>query len=169
MRFALDTLVQTGMTLSVFSLGMFIGIFAISVTFAQNATEPITPSDSITTMIEVISAIGILLGAIGTVLGYFGHERLKKTSKWSITMGQKTVEGTHMVERLVRAIDAMSGGKLKPELDKVKMPMQKIRDHAKSATEQLDYLRPNETLPNSPEKDTKMPREPSKMPRELED
>jgi hypothetical protein len=166
----LETPVQTGMIISVFSLGMFIGIFTISATFAQNATSPTrTEVDSIATLVEMISAVGILLGAIGTVLGYFGNERLKKASKFSITMGQKTVEGTHVIERLTRAMDAATGGKLKPELDKVNMPMEKIRDHAKAATEQLDYLKPNETLPNSPEKDTHMPREPSKMPKSVED
>jgi hypothetical protein len=175
-KFILEAPIQTGMILSVFSLGLFIGLFAITATFAQNVSTTngtviveASPNDSITSLIEVISAIGILLGAIGTVLAYFGNDRVNKASKFLITIGQKAVEETHVIERVVRATDAMSGGKLKPELDKVKMPMEKIRDHARAATEQLNYLKPNETLPNSPEKDTSMPREGSKMPRTLED
>jgi len=171
-RLRLESPLNVGALLSLFTLGFFVGMFMLNYTFAQNSSNGTgtgTPNDSITSLIGMITAIGILLGSIGTVLSFIGNERVKKASKFLITVGQKTVENTHVIERVTRASNELSEGRLATQLDKVKMPMEKITEHAKKATEQLDYLDPNKYLPNSPEKDPNMPREAFKMPRSLED
>jgi len=174
MSIRLESPLNVGALISLFTLGLFVGMFMLNYTFAQNnsngtGTGGSGGSDSITSLIGMITAVGILLGSIGTVLSFIGNERVKKASKFLITVGQKTVENTHVMERVVRASNEISEGRLATQLDKVKMPMEKITEHAKKATEQLNYLDPNKYLPNSPEKDPNMPREAFKMPRSVDE
>jgi len=161
----IETYSNYGLTISLFTFGLMVGLLVTNV-YGQNSTGG-TSHDSITDLKDLIIAIGTLIGAVGVVLGVLGNSRTQKVAKYAQTFGQKTVENAHVIERVVRASDALGEGKLSEQLDKVDMPMRKITEHANVATEQLQYLNANDPLPKDPDKDEAMPRESSPMPRKV--